>query len=460
ILIETSQAVSNIDSLTDSIDKSTKSTEDQGKATDETTDSMLDMAGGVSIAGVSLGALSKGFTGVTKVLKVGVTSLKSFKIALAATGIGLFVIAIAALSQHFRDSETGANKLNKIMTKVGIVFGNVTDIIGNFGKLLFAALTGNSKEIKEAWAEISEGISGFVEQTKEELIQGEQIANLEADLLIARREFIVEQQRAESIVADLRLKSRMEEEFTSKQRLQFLREARDIQDAVAKLETKIAKDELEIVQTRNSFSKSTTENLNAEADALANVFSIEKTRLNANRQVQRELIRVLGQVRKDEAAAEKLHHEQLTRIDNDLKIKKIENVREFNKIKLDFTKKEVASSEDAAKVEVEIQKAKQDSVVDLARMAFNSISGALREGSIAQKIAAIAELVINGVIAVLKMWAQLGVLAPFSIPIVGLAVGLGIKKITAVKVPPAPRFAVGGFVDGPDHAMGGVNINA
>ncbi|KKM79392.1 hypothetical protein LCGC14_1350330, partial [marine sediment metagenome] len=39
ILIETSQAVSNIDSLTDSIDKSTKSTQDQGKATDQTSDS-------------------------------------------------------------------------------------------------------------------------------------------------------------------------------------------------------------------------------------------------------------------------------------------------------------------------------------------------------------------------------------------------------------------------------------
>ncbi|KKL07500.1 hypothetical protein LCGC14_2585400, partial [marine sediment metagenome] len=463
ILIETSQAVSNIDSLTDSIDKSTKSTQDQGKATDQTSDSMLDMADGVGIAGVSVGALRKAFQGVTTVMKVGVTSLKSFKVALAATGIGLFVIAIGALAQHFTDSEKGANKLNKILTKVGIVFGNVTDIVGNFGKLLFAALTGNFEEVKEAWAEIREGVTGFIEQTQIELEQGEAVANMEAELLIARREFIVEQQRAESIIADLRLKARMEEEFTSKQRLQFLRQARDIQDDVAKLETRIAKDELDIVRTRNSFSKSKTANLQEEAEAEANLFRIETQRLNKNRQVQRELIRVLAQMKRDQieldADFRRGQIEMQDVVERGLDVR-IRGAKEFHEMKLDFTKKEVASTKDAAQTEVDIQHAKRDAILGVASQTFNAIGGALREGSIAQKVAAIAQVIIDGVIAVIKMWAVLGPLAPFSIPIVGAAVGIAIKKITNVPVPPAPRFAVGGFIEGPNHAMGGVNINA
>lgn len=467
IIITTDKAVKNIDDLSTSIDKSTKSTEEQGKAVEKTSGDMLDMADGVSIAGVSIGGLRRGFAGFTTALKLGVTSLKSFKIALAATGIGLFVIAIAALAQHFTDTEEGANKLNKIMIQVGIVFGNLSDILSNFGKLLFAAVTGDVDTIVEAWEEIKDGVSNFISQTKEELKAGRAVADMEAALLVKRRDFIVKQQEIEAKVADLRLKSRMEEEFTSQQRLEFLRQARDIQDEMAQLEREMAEDSLEIVKTRNTFSKSNTVNLDAEAEAQAELSRIETSRLNKNRQVQRELIRVLGQVRRDELKAEKAFSEALTKSDNALLASRIniteeglDVARDAHRQKLDFTRIEVESSVAAAQVEVDLQKAKRDALLGLASQTFNEIGRSLEKGTLAAKAAAIGSIILNSAIAAIKIWASLGPLAPFAIPFLAAATVNALNRVRRIIVPPAPRFAVGGFVEGPDHAHGGVNINA
>lgn len=152
------------------IDKVDESVKDVSKSTDGLTNSLDKMSGG---------AIS-GFKGITKSVGTAVKGFKSLKIAIAATGIGLLVVAIGSLATSFKASEEGQNRFTRIMTQIGVVVGNVTDIIANLGEGVFAAgkalmklAKGDLKGASAAWgelktnvSEVTEGIKNFGEETK------------------------------------------------------------------------------------------------------------------------------------------------------------------------------------------------------------------------------------------------------------------------------------------------------
>jgi hypothetical protein len=91
-----------IDDLSNKLDKLKKSSK-------ESSDSF-------SIMDTKLGSMWKTFTeGVDK----GVNSLKTFQGALAATGIGLLLIAVANLVQYFQTTTNGANIMKGVMSALG-----------------------------------------------------------------------------------------------------------------------------------------------------------------------------------------------------------------------------------------------------------------------------------------------------------------------------------------------------
>ena len=68
------------------------------------------------------GAVS-GFRNLTGGIKNGVTGLKSFKVALAATGIGLILVAIGTLISYFTSTKRGAEQLKVATAALGAAFG-------------------------------------------------------------------------------------------------------------------------------------------------------------------------------------------------------------------------------------------------------------------------------------------------------------------------------------------------
>ena len=162
---DTGQAVNGID-------KVDKSVQGVGKSTDGLTNSLDKMTGG---------AIS-GFKGITKSVGTAIKGFRSLKVAIAATGIGLLVVAIGSLATAFKASEEGQNRFTRIMTQIGVVVGNVTDIIANLGEGIFAAgkalvklAKGDLKGASEAWgelktnvSEVTEGIKNFGEETRKE----------------------------------------------------------------------------------------------------------------------------------------------------------------------------------------------------------------------------------------------------------------------------------------------------
>src|SRR5690606_41177221 len=89
----------------------------------------------------SLGGVSMGF--------------KSIGVAIAASGIGLLITIIAAVTAAFKSSEEGQIKFAKLMGVIGSVVGNLIDVLSDFGEVIIEAIENPQK----AW-------DSFVESMK------------------------------------------------------------------------------------------------------------------------------------------------------------------------------------------------------------------------------------------------------------------------------------------------------
>lgn len=222
--------------------------------------------------------------GVRKVI----TTFKTLKGAIAATGIGLILVAFASLVQYFKDSEEGASKLKEITSALGVVFGNITDIVSNAGKALFALMSGNLSGFKEAIADATDQIKNFGENTKKEVGMAIQLEKDRLALQQFERKALVDKAETEKEIMLLRLKARDEENFSREQRLEFMREANKLADEQLQKDLHVAEEKLRMRQVENSFSKSSQENLDEEAALQAEIFRIQKQNFSERKRMKTE----------------------------------------------------------------------------------------------------------------------------------------------------------------------------
>ena len=250
---------------------------------------------GVSLKSVTDGIRSMG--------RVAVRSFSSIKAAIASTGIGLFVVAIGSLAQYFKDSEEGASKFKQITTQLGVALGNVTDIISDAGKALFNLITGNFDAFKDSLKETVQGVKDFGKTTKEEMKVANQLEKDRLALQKFEREAIVEKARTEKDIMELRLKARDIEKFSNEERLEFMRTANRLADEQLQKDLHVANEKLRFQQVENSFSKSTKENLDAEANLQAQVFQIERSNFSERKRMKSEEQAIVRAVAAEESAA-------------------------------------------------------------------------------------------------------------------------------------------------------------
>ena len=131
------------------IEANTAAIEDLQKQFEKLKTSTKETSEGFTLADTSMGKMWNTLTtGVEK----GVASLKTLTGALAATGIGLLVIAVAALYNWFQKTEEGSNTLKKIMAELGVVMRDgplfvlnalkiPLDVIVGYFKVLYSVIT-------------------------------------------------------------------------------------------------------------------------------------------------------------------------------------------------------------------------------------------------------------------------------------------------------------------------------
>ena len=136
------------------IDQEIKSVEDLGKALNNTAKETKKAAEEATI----FGDLKDRFSKLTEPIRKVITSMKTLKGALAATGIGALVLAIGTLIEYFRSSEEGSRKLAIATEALGILMGKLSDVAQKVGEFLVDLFTNPMEYLKEFANLIKENI--------------------------------------------------------------------------------------------------------------------------------------------------------------------------------------------------------------------------------------------------------------------------------------------------------------
>ena len=318
----------------------------------------VDKMTGGAISGIRnmIGAIS----GATK-------GFNLMKIAIIGTGIGALVVAVGSLIAAFKSSEEGQNKFSKLMGVIGSVVGNVIDLFANLGEGIisvfenpkkaiidftnliktnitnrfesiletvgflgeafkkvfsgdFAGAMEDAKKAGSSYVDTFTGVKNTIDKVgnsvknltndfKNDADSAAKIADQRAKADKLSRDLIVSRAEAERKIADLREKAADKENFTAKQRIDFLKEAGDINNDLANKEIEISKIRLSAKQAENSLSKSNKEALDEEAQLKADLISKETQRLKLQKALTAELTTASreggGESGVDDAAAQK-----------------------------------------------------------------------------------------------------------------------------------------------------------
>ena len=337
-------------------------------------------AGSLTALGGTVGAAAGGMAALKTKLQAVIVSLKSVKVAMMATGIGLVIVLLASLRAAFTRSEEGQNKFAKMMSVIGSITGNLLDLLAdlgesiisvfenpqqaikdfaglikdnittrfeglinlipNLGKAVEQLFKGNFKEAGKIAADsvgqvvlgvdsITDSVSGAIESVKEfgkevaaDAAAAAKIAAQRANATRLETKLITERAQAEQDIARLREKAANKDKFTAQERIEFLKEAGKISTELAEKETTLAKLKLQAKLTENELTKSTIEDKKEAAQLEADV--INKTTQNIN--LQKRLTTELVTAQREAAAQAKKDAEEEPVV-VDKKLQKIEEIR-------------------------------------------------------------------------------------------------------------------------------------
>ncbi len=345
--IQEGAAKKDLKDLKQGIDKVNKAQVNQTKATKEASKEMVSYGGAVD--GVTGGAVTK-FRALSGGIKAATASTKAFRIALIATGIGAFVVAIGTLVANLQNSEAGFNRVQKLLKQVGVVAGNVTDIFFSLGTSLFALVTRDFDLMKESFSEATDRIKNFGEETKKEIkIQGD-LSDQQAELTKIERQLTIDRAEANRKRASLLEKSADRENFTAKQRIKFLEEAAKIDEEITNEEIKAAEIRLNLKVEENKLSESSKEDLDEEARLKAELTNLETARLRKQRAVTAQITTAL---REEQAERKAIRNKE----EAEQKAIKAKEEAEQKAIK---TKEEAEQKAEDAKLQAKIEKEKAD----------------------------------------------------------------------------------------------------
>lgn len=363
------------------------------KETDELTKGLTG-----TLDNLSGGALTT-FSTLKSGLQTAVKGFNSLKVAIIGTGIGALIIAILAVKEAFTSSEEGQNKFAKLMAVIGSITGNLMDVLSDLGMLIIGVFENPQKALKDfanlikdqivnrfigllelipqlgkavgllfqgkfkeagqvafdATTKVTTGVENLskkigdaTEKTKEFIKEMEREAKIASQIADQRakadktdRALIVQKAEAERQRADLLEKAQQRDKFNQSERIQFLKDASNIDEEITKKEIESAKLRRDAKIEENKLSKSNKEALEEEENLKANVIRLETQRLQRQKEVTGQIQGLIEQ----EKANQKALFDEKKRI-----------LEEEQKLKEDAIKKEI---EDETKRQESIESIRQ-----------------------------------------------------------------------------------------------------
>jgi len=360
--------------------------------------------------------------GVRKVI----ATFKTLKGAIAATGIGLLVIALGSLVTFFTSTQRGADKLSEALAGIGAAVDVVKDRVSLFGESVIKFFKGDTKGAVEG---LKDSFTGLGEEIQNEVKAATELKKTLNDLLDSEREFSVQRARNNVLIREAEAAA-FDESRSFKERIGLMEEAMSITMQQAEDEEELARQRFEAIKAQNALGESTREDLQREADAEIALINIRAEKARTEKRLASQIKSLKSQ---NEAAinAEASAEEKSAKSAEDAAQKKI-----------DLAKKVADEKDKQAKREIKIAKDLKDQ--ELA--AFGQLAGALSSLAGDNKELAAASAIIDTYTGANKAFAQGGILGFVSAAAI-IAAGLGnVKKIYDTKVPASSGGGGGGSV--------------
>lgn len=235
---------------------------------------------------------------------------------------------------EFTGDDEEAKKLTKELDKVNDKILENEEVIKKGEKAKIEFYSGAKKAVQ-----------GFLDEQKKETKSAGEVADMRAKADKIERNLLVRRAELENKIAQLRLKSRQEEEFSAEERKQALLDAQDLEDELLQKETEALKLRSEAQSLENSFARSNKDNLDEEASLKAAVIQQEAKRTNAARSTQRQLNRINKEIQRDNQAIQKEEEAKILEFEKFKQdLEKMEQDRlaqtELEKIELEQERKE------------------------------------------------------------------------------------------------------------------------
>ena len=354
--------------------------------------------------------------------RVAAKSARTFSIALAATGIGAVVVALGSLVAMFKRSEEGQDRLTRLTKQFGSVVNNVLDVVADFGagifnlgnafsKVLKGDLSGALKEAKNGFGDFADSVGSFTEEVVNDFKVSGEIADQIAKANKIDRDLLIERQKANAKINELRIKGQDIERFTALERSEFLAEALRIENEITDREIEAAKLRRDAKIEENKLDKSTTEDLKEQAELEAKVFELEQKKLSRQREVRSQIntaIRETIRLRRQEIDEFGKQREKIDSVQNEFRIKREKQeekdkekkaeqsafeINEALKVSQQVLNGKIAQNEE----EIFIEKNKADLTMAFAHQSSQLIGMIAKEDSKVGKAAATAQAIISGI---------------------------------------------------------------
>lgn len=249
---------------------------------------------GVSL-GDSIGALkkkkneladtAKGIGKVDLSTKGLTNGLKLFRVALAATGIGLIVVALTTLVGLLAKSETGMALVNKVTNILGATINVAVKRVETFAKAVGFFINGEfTKSIETATG----AFTGMGEEITKATQAAAALADAQEELEDAEIGFIERRSKLRAEIEDFR-DAANDETKAFGERKKALEQALKLQEELTNKEASIAKQRIETAETEFLLSAQTDEDRKKFEEAKAQAFEDDRSRTKEKIKLENEL---------------------------------------------------------------------------------------------------------------------------------------------------------------------------
>jgi hypothetical protein len=256
------------------------------------TESIKEAIGQQQVFGVSLNQLGTEFSntvgaiaGTNTAVQGTTKAFRILKVAIAATGIGLLIVALGSLVTYLKRTQEGQEIVNRLMRQLGAVVDVILDRVAMLGKAVVQIFKGDFVGAAETAKSAFRGIG---DEIREEVKLARILADGLAD--IEKREAAIVLSNAEKLKQIKELNKIAEDTSRSAQeRLNAAGRAIEIEQSRLDALLQIQKDKVALLEQEYDRSESTTADLLALNQERARLFELETSSLEAQTTLQNKL---------------------------------------------------------------------------------------------------------------------------------------------------------------------------